>query len=393
MPSGPAMPCWDTERPRRTAISRRRTLCAAEPVACWSRLPNEAGRRHGQLRPDARVGLDRRPPRRRPRAPAPPTAARARASSRAFGGSAVPTRSMSCADSRPRRRLPAISTRDPGTAARSSSASSSATGRARPSATRPSSGSASAARASPSAMRVAGAGPDAGDAAQAVLGERGGQVVEVVDAERGPERRGALGADAVDAGDGRQALGDAVAGLLEGRDLAGLGQLDDLGLEGPADVREVRGPPLEGELATDSLVARTRAAPRRYASTRWRTAPSISSRSPSSWRRSAIAALVGSSPGTPGSLRPAGPSDPRRPRRRRSQGGGDLRGRLGIGDAPPAARPGRTPRPGARRCPADRGRRRPHGSRAAERRGGARSGRLVSCPTFGRGCDRSPAIP
>ena len=56
-----------------------------------------------------------------------------------------------------------------------------------------------------------------------------------------PQRRGPLGADAVEPGDRGEAGRDPVAQLREGGDVAGLDQLDDLGLEGRADVRQVHG--------------------------------------------------------------------------------------------------------------------------------------------------------
>ena len=37
------IPCSETERPRATASSRSATLCACEPVKCWSRLPKASG--------------------------------------------------------------------------------------------------------------------------------------------------------------------------------------------------------------------------------------------------------------------------------------------------------------------------------------------------------------
>ena len=49
-------PCSETERPRASARSRSWTLCSAEPVKCWSRLPNVSSGGDPEVHLEARVG-------------------------------------------------------------------------------------------------------------------------------------------------------------------------------------------------------------------------------------------------------------------------------------------------------------------------------------------------
>ena len=82
---------------------------------------------------------------------------------------------------------------------------------------------------------------------------RRGELVQVADPELPPQGGGALGADAFEARDRREALGDPLAQLGEGGDVAGLGQLDDLRLERVADVGEFDGAALHRHSATDPV--------------------------------------------------------------------------------------------------------------------------------------------
>ena len=130
------IPCSETERPLPTASSRSCTLWAAEPVKCWSRLPNASGatiRRSTEI-PLWVWALT-------PFGPAVPAEAisgcDARCSASAAGSSAVAIRSMSLQVSAQRRAEPATSTRWAPGWSRSAAASSSATGRTAESRTRP----------------------------------------------------------------------------------------------------------------------------------------------------------------------------------------------------------------------------------------------------------------
>ena len=200
------------------------------------------GRADGQLQPHPGVGGDRRSSRRRATAPARPPGGRPGRPGAPRAARSAATMSMSCTLSRPRRRLPATSTRAPGTASRRSRAISSATG---------------SALSDGDALLVVGLGlgvpgelgrdarlgrgAEAGHVAHPAVGDRDGDVVDRGDAQLPPERRRPLGPDAVEARDLGQADRDAVAQLGQRGDVAGLDELDDLRLEGRADVGQVDG--------------------------------------------------------------------------------------------------------------------------------------------------------
>jgi hypothetical protein len=88
-----------------------------------------------------------------------------------------------------------------------------------------------------------GRGAEPGDLAHPPVRERGGEVVDARDPERLPQGDRPLGPDALEAGDRREADRHPVAELGQRRDVAGLDQLDDLGLERGADVRQLDGAP------------------------------------------------------------------------------------------------------------------------------------------------------
>ena len=134
--SASVIPCSETDRPLATASSRSSTLCAADPVKCWSRLPKASG---------ATIRRSTETPlwvwARTPFGPGIPAAEISGCPARwreSFSGcSAVAIRSMSLQVSAHRRTDPAISTSTAAGCDRSDSASSSAIGRTAESKRRP----------------------------------------------------------------------------------------------------------------------------------------------------------------------------------------------------------------------------------------------------------------
>ena len=102
-----------------------------------------------------------------------------------------------------------------------------------------------------------------GHRAHAAVLDRGRELLQVGHAQLMPEGQRALRTDARERGDRREALRHAGLQLLEGGDAAGVRQLDDLRLEGGADVRQLDRRALPRELGHRSVGAAdaARAAP------------------------------------------------------------------------------------------------------------------------------------